>query len=68
MRTKLKQVQSSDQNLQLIQDAIQVALDQTTSYQVKTTANWVSPPPSTLYDAIDRIAVLLKSIHGGPIP
>lgn len=69
MKTTLKKVQAGDKNLEFIQTAIQASLDQLGAYIAKTPSNWVSPAPPTLWDAIDRLAALAKTLNGGnPVP
>lgn len=69
MKAVLSRVQGVDQSLKLIQDAIQTSLDQTTLYQPKAPAKWANPAPTTLFDAIDRLAALLVTLNSGtPIP
>lgn len=69
MKATLKRTQTGDQNTEMLQTSIQAALDQLGSYTPKAPTNWISPAPSTLWDALDRLASLAKTLNGGsPIP
>jgi hypothetical protein len=70
MKTTLKKViKPEDKDWGILQNSVQSALDQLGSYQPKTPVNWASVPPQTLWDAIDRLAALAKTLNGGnPVP
>jgi hypothetical protein len=65
VKVTLKTISSGDQNLKLIQDAIQKAFDQVRTYQAKKPSNWAGSAPTTVEDAIDRMASLLVTLNGG---
>jgi hypothetical protein len=56
-----------DKNLQLIQSNTSRAVLQVQQYEA-VAANWVDPEPTTISEAIDRMAALLVTLNGGPIP
>lgn len=38
------------------------------AYTPAVPGNWVAPPPTTVQEALDRMAALLDALNGGPIP